>query len=142
MFKRLSGKPNVEFKDKKASTTFINGGLTYADGAGGIQPADATSGNHTGIILRDVLATDADYAAKAKVPVDVAGPNDLFEVDVPNGDLAVTDVEKTCDLMPNGAGIDPDATSKNVVTIVGFISPSKAIVKINAMQGVANVATT
>lgn len=144
MFKRLSGKPNILWMPKKASTVFANGGLVYADGSGAVQPADNTSGNHLGIMLKDVVATDADYAtAGAKVPLDVPTPGELFEVDVPNGDLATSDVGNYCDLdAVDPTGIDPDATSKNVVLIRGYISASKAIVEINAMGGHVNVATT
>lgn len=143
MFKRLSGAPNVQYMPKKASTAFLNGSLVYADGSGAVQPADNTSGQHLGIILRAVTSGDDDYASTTMVPLDVPGPNDLFEVDVPNGDLATSDVGNTCDLdAENPESIDPDATSKNVVTIVGYISASKAIVKINAMVGVKDVATT
>lgn len=142
MFKRLSGAPNIEWMPKAASVAFTNGGLVYSNGTGEIIPADATSGNHHGVILRTVKAADADYATEAKVPVDVCGPNDLFEADVPNGDLSINDVGNYCDLMADGAGIDPDATSKLVVLIVGFISASKAIVKVNAMAAHKNVETT
>lgn len=143
MFKRLSGQPKVEWMPKAASQLFTNGGLVYANGSGAVIPADATSGNHLGVVLRAVTAGDDDYAtAGAKVPLDVCGPNDLFEADVPNGDLATSDVGNYCDLMADGAGIDPDATAKNVVLIVGFISASKAIVKVNAMAAHKNVETT
>lgn len=110
--------------------------------SGFLLPGDATSGDHHGVILREVLATDDDYAAATQVPIDVALPGDLFEVDVPNGDLATADIGIACDLEANGAGIDPDATAKGVVTIVGYISASKAIVKVNAMAAHVNVATT
>lgn len=143
MFKRLSGAPNIFWFPKKASTAFTNGGLVYADGSGAVQPGDATSGDHFGVIIRAVTSSDDDYAtAGAKVPVDMCRPTDLWEVDVPNGDLATGDVGNTCDLEADGAGIDPDATSKNVVTIVGYISASKAIVAVNASAGVKDVATS
>lgn len=143
MFKRLSGRPNIQWMPKKASTAFPNGALVYADGSGAVQPADNTSGNHLGVILRAVTSGDDDYATTAKVPVDVPTPGDLFEVDVPNGDLATSDVGNFCDLdAEDPDGIDPDATAKNVVLIRGYISASKAIVEVNAMAGHVNVATT
>lgn len=145
MFKRVSGSPKIQYMPKQASTVFTNGGLVYKNPAntGYIIPADATSGDHFGVILRAVTATDADYAtAGVMVPIDVCTAEDLFEVDIPNGDLALTDVGSTCDLMADGAGIDPDAVAKNVVTIVGFVSASKAIVKVNAMAAHKDVVTT
>lgn len=141
--KRISGKPNVEWMAKLVSTAFTNQGLVYSNGAGFVQPADATSGNHFGIILRAVVSGDGDYAtAIVKVPIDVITPGDVCEADVPNGDLATTDVGNYCDLESDGAGIDPDATSKNVVLIVGFVSVSKALIKVNSMAGHKNVETT
>ena len=142
MFKRQNGRPNIEYFKKAASTAFTNGGLVYANGTGEIIPADATSGNHLGIILRDVLATDADYAEETRVPVDVIDGQTRLEVDVPNDDLAAADVGNTCDLVANGAGVDPDASAKDVVTIVDFISTGKAVVVVNALAGNVNVATT
>ena len=141
MIKRISGKPKVEWFPKTASTAFINGGLTSMI-TGLLIPADATSGQHFGVILRDVLSTDDDYADENKVPVDFCAAEDVFEADVPNGDLALADIGITCDLMADGAGIDPDATSKNVVTIVGYVSASKALIKVNAMAAHKDVATT
>lgn len=142
MIKRLSGSPKVEYMPKTASTAFNNGCLVYSDGAGRVQPADATSGDHFGVLLRSVVATDTDYAENSMVPIDVAGPQDLFEADVPAGGLVVGDVGKTCDLTATGDGINRAATSKNVVTIVGFVSATKAIIKINAMAAHKDVVTT
>lgn len=142
MFKRQSGEPNIKYFKKAASTAFVNGALVYANATGEIIPGDTTSGDHLGIILREVVAADDDYAEETMVPVDLVAPNDYLEVDVTNGDLAAADVGNTCDLEAGGASIDPDLSLKDVVTIVGFISASKAVVIVNAMAGHANVATT
>lgn len=141
MIKRVSGKPNVEWYPKKASTVFNNGGLVNADGSGAVQPADATSGDHIGLILKDVAATDDDYASTTKVPVDVLGPNDVCEADVGTGTLTTAMVGNRYDLKDDNE-IDVSATSKQVVTVVGFVSASKALIKVNSMIGHANVATT
>jgi len=143
MFKRISGKPKVEWYPKDASVDFSNGGLTYWNSAGEIIPADATSGDHCGIILRDVASTDADYATSlAKVPVDVPTTEDVFEVDVGTGTLTTAMVGQQYDLISTGLSIDVNAQSKKVVTVVGFVSASKALVKINALITHAHVATT
>ncbi len=141
MFKRASGDQNLEWYPKKASTAFTNGGLTYADGSGAIQPADTTSGDHIGVILKTVASGDSDYADNTKVPVDVPRPNDVFEVDVETGTLTTAMIGNQYDLA-SATGIDVTATAKKVVTVVGFISATKALVKINATIGVTNVATT
>ncbi len=141
--KRISGCPNIHYMPKAASTVFSLNGLVYANGSGYLIPADNTSGDHFGIGLKAVAATDDDYASATPYPVDMVGPNDILEADVPNGDLAVSDVGNTCDLDDTDpTGIDPDATSKNVVTIVGYISASKALIVVNAVAGTKNVATS
>jgi hypothetical protein len=141
MFKRLTGKPNIEWYAKKASTAFASGDLVYADGSGYIQPADATSGDHIGIIMKDVLSTDADYASTTKVPVDVPQDGDEFVVDVGTGTFTTAMVGNRYDLKDENE-IDVSATSKKVVTITRYISATKAAVKINAMISNADVATT
>lgn len=133
MFTRISGKPKVEWFPKKASTAFPNGGLVYADGSGAVQPADATSGDHFGVILKAVTSADADYATTAKVPVDFASPEDIFEVDVETGTLTTAMVGNTYDLVADGDALDVTASAKDAVTVVGFVSATKALVKINNM---------
>ena len=143
MIKRISGKPNVEWYPKDASVAFPNLGLVYWNGSGEVIPADATSGQHAGVILRAVTSADADYAtALAKVPVDVASIHDIFEADVETGTATTAMVGNTYDLVADGDALDVSAQSKNVVLVVGFISASKVLIKINSMAGYANVATT
>jgi len=143
MFKRISGKPKPEWYAKDASVAFANGGLVYWNGSGEIIPADATSGQHAGVILRAVTATDADYATSlAKVPVDVPTTEDIFEVDVETGTLSTAMVGNQYDLVADGDAIDVSATSKLVVTVVGFVSTTVALVKINSLVTHSDVATT
>jgi hypothetical protein len=141
MFVRLTGKPNIEWYPKKASTAFAVGDLVYADGSGAIQPADSTSGDHIGIIMKDVASTDSDYASTTKVPVDVPRDGDEFVVDVGTGTFTAAMVGSRYDLKDENE-IDVSATSKKVVTVTRFISSSKAVVKINSMISNADVVTT
>lgn len=142
MMRRQSGRYNVQYFKKAASTAFTNGGLVNFNGTGEIIPADATAGDLLGIILRDVTSGDSDYADESMVPVDVIDGQTRVEADVPNDDLAAADVGNTCDLESDGAGIDPDASSKDQVTIVGMISSGRAVILVNALVGHVNVATT
>lgn len=141
MFKRQSGKPNLQYFPKKASTAFANGDMVYADGSGAIQPADATSGNHFGIMLKDIVSGDADYAATTLVPVDIVGPDEIFVVDVGNGSATSALIGTYIDLHDAGSA-DVEASSKDVLLVVGVISASKIVVKVNASAGVKNVETT
>lgn len=142
MFKRISGKPKIEYFPKAASTAFPLGCLVYANGSGAIIPADATSGDHFGVLIQEVTASDSDYASTTKVPVDLASIEDVFEVDVETGTFTTAMIGNRYDLVADGDAIDVSATSKKVVTIVGYVSSTKALVKINAMVGHADVATS
>lgn len=141
MFKLISGAPREEWYPVTVSTAFVNGGLTYW-ASGELIPADATSGDHAGIIRKDILATDDDYAVARKVMVEVPKDDNIFEADVGTGTLLVTMIGQKFDLTADGASIDVTATAKQVVTVVGFVSATKALVKINSVITNAEVATT
>lgn len=136
MLKRASGKPNVEWFTKTASTTMKNGGVVSLS-SGQLILATGTSTQHAGVILRDCLSTDSDYASAIKVPVDVPGTNDIFEADVKSGVTAVvTGIGSQCDLFVSSGDtlVDTGTNSHHQVTIVGFISASKVLVKINSLM--------
>lgn len=142
MFKRISGSPKIEWYPVTTSTAFAKGNLTYWDGSGLLIPADATSGEHAGILLTAITSADSDYAIARKVMVDVPTTEDIFEVDVETGTLTTAMIGNKYDLVADGDAIDVSATSKLVVTVVGFISASKALVKINSLVTHGEVATT
>jgi predicted HAD superfamily phosphohydrolase len=143
MIKRISGKPKMEWYAKDASVAFPNLGLVYWNGSGELIPADATSGDHAGIILRAVTSADADYAtALAKVPVDLITAEDVLEADVGTGTLTTAMVGNHYDLTAAGDAIDVSAQSKKVVLVVGFVSATKALIKLNALAVYKDVATT
>lgn len=131
----------MEWFPKKASVAFAVGDLVNFDGSGAIQPADTTSGDHIGVCMKLVTSADADYASTPKIPVDFATPDDIFEVDVETGTLTTGMIGNTYDLA-SADGIDVTASAKDVVTVVGFVSATKALVKINAMATNKDVATT
>lgn len=140
-FTHYSGRAKVEWYPKKASTAFAVGDLVYADGSGAIQPADATSGMHIGVIQKAVAATDADYASTTLVPVIVPQNDTEWLVDVGTGTAAASLVGTQFDLK-DANEVDVSATSKNVVTCTKFVSATKVVVKINAMIANTDVATS
>jgi len=142
MFKRISGKQKPEWYPVKVSTAFVNGGLTYWNSLGFVIPADATSGDHAGVILKTIASGDSDYATARKVMIDVPTSDDVYEVDVETGTLTTAMIGNQYDLTAAGTGVDVTAQAKKVVTIVGFVSATKALVKINALITNVNVATT
>ena len=143
MFIPRRGHFHIEWYPKIASTAIAIGDLLYADGSGAVQPADATSGDHIGICLKVIAATDDDYASTTSIPVLV--PNDStaeFEVDVDTGTALTTAMVGSRYDLTDANSLNVGNTSKKVVTITKFISATKAWVKINSMIAVADVATT
>lgn len=140
MFVLHSGRAMVEYYPKAASTVFTNGALVYADGSGAIIPADSTSGDHLGIIMKSVAATDADYASNTIVPVLVPKDDCVFEATV-TGTFTTACIGNRYDLS-DSLVVNVDGTSKKVVTCVGYISATKGLFKINAMVQNADVATS
>ncbi len=137
MFKRKEGKHDIKYFRKKVSTAFINGGAVNVDSNGYLIPATATSVNHVGIILTEILSTDSDYASATFVPVDMAGPTDLFIADVSAGTVAQTAVGAYYDLNSTGDKVDLSATSVKAVYVQDILSAqSQVVVIINSMAGV------
>lgn len=136
MFKRKNGKHNIMYFKKLASTAFTNGALTYVDSNGYLNPANATSANHTGVILRAVASTDSDYASATYVPVDVCGTTDQFIADVSAGTVAQTAVGAYYDLDSTGSKVDLSATSVKAVFVTEILTASSQVVVIvNDMAG-------
>ena len=141
MFLHESGRAFVEWYPKKASVAMVCGDLTYFDASGAILLADATSGDHAGVLQKDIASSDSDYASNTYVPVLVPTEQTVWRVDVGTGSFTTAMIGNQYDLKDENE-IDVSAQSKNVVTIVGYVSSSVALVKINAMIAYGNVATT
>lgn len=143
MLKRSTGKPNFEWYVKTASTAFTNGAPVQLS-SGQLIAATATSLKHIGLIQRDVLTTDSDYATAAKVPVDILDDTDLIEADVKAGVTATAaQVGVQCQFYVDGSGnffVDPTATSHAQFTITEFVSASKVRGKLNSNIAFVNAA--
>lgn len=142
-FIRVSGKPNVEYFPKKASTAIGNLALVYFDGSGRIQPADATSGDHLGVCLKKIASTDDDYASETSIPVDVAGENDIFQVGVAASTVATLSalIGTYIDLTSSTVA-DATASSKDALLVVGVVDASTILVKIASRINILRTATT
>ena len=137
MFKRKNEKHDVKYFKKKVSTAFINGGLVNVDTNGFLIPATASSINHVGVIMTQVLSTDADYASATFVPVDMCRPNDLFIADVSAGTVAQTAVGAYYDLNSTGDKVDLSATSVKAVYVQDIMTATlQVVVMVNSMAGV------
>ena len=142
MLKRISGKPNVEWYIKTASTAMKNGSVVALT-SGQLTAATSSTTAHLGVILRDCISTDADYASAISVPVDVPGPNDVFEADVKSGvTAAITSIGAQCDfsITSNETFVDTGTNTYHQVLIVGFVSASKVLVKITSLYSYNNPA--
>lgn len=117
MITRKEGAHNIKWFKKKASTAFVNGALTNVDSNGYLIPATASSLNHVGVILKEVLSTDADYASATYVPVDMCRTTDVFIADVSAGTVAQTAVGAYYDLNSTGDKVDLSASSVKQVYV-------------------------
>jgi hypothetical protein len=129
MIKQHSGKPNIEAYKKTASTVFAkDSAVTVTSGL--LVPADEATPRSAiiGIIQRDVLATDADYASQTAVPVVVLDNNpDEFIADVGAGTAVQSMVGGLYDLHDDGASIDVGAQLVKCFRITKIISTTKVV---------------
>jgi len=148
MIIRVSGRPNIEYFPKTASTLLYENSIVQLS-SGQLIAATATSTAHVGVLQKRITAADADYASTTQVPVDVPMSNDIFEADVkPGVTFAASSVGVQCDIyVGNGTTgalgeqyVDTGTNSHHQVTIVGFISASKALVKITSLNAYNNPA--
>ena len=145
-FFHVSGPAHTEPFQKTASVAIAANSVLSFDGtAGFVRQAVAASVRLAGINIKPIASTDGDYASNTTIPVLVPGDEDIFEVDVQSGQTAVQgDVGKQYDLSTNTDGtaqtVNRTGTTNKVVTVVGFISASKLLVKINGNYAYANKA--
>lgn len=131
------GATKVDYLQKAASTAIaINAVLTF-DGSGGVIHAVSTSTRIAGVSLKAVVSTDSDYALQTRIPVVIPTPESVFEMDVTTGTLTAAMVGNQYDL-DSHLGINVNATSHKQVTIVAFLSATKALVKFNGAYEYAN----
>ena len=141
MFRRETGKPNLVTMTNAISNLYANGDLLYANGSGALIPADATSGAHYGIMNGEITATDDRYTTAGEILVDMLRAGDQVRCDDVDGTLTAALEGTTMDLS-NAESVNQAATSKNVVTLIKFISASEGIFVVNALASVTNVATS
>ena len=116
MIKRNSGEPNIHPFAKAASTVFAFNDVVTKNASGLLVRASATTPRSAivGLIQRDVLATDSDYASEVLVPVDVLGPKDEIEFDVQTGTLT----QALCDQFFDLADQDAVDVTKQLVKCI------------------------
>lgn len=129
MFRLYKGKTKTVHYPRPASTDFNEGDLVYFNESGEVIPADATSGDHVGVILRSVSSTDADYAdSGVKVPVQVP-VEDFVEFEVDTTGAVAADIGAEIDLTDAGTA-NRGASVKDALRVVRVISATKIVVNI------------
>lgn len=142
-FIRVSGKQNIEYFPRAASQIFTNGALSYYNGSGRLIPADATSGDHAGIVMQTVTAADSDYTSQPNLMVDIPAENDIFSVGCTATALATlsaligTYIDLTSSIVA-----DVGNSSKDALLVVGVVSTTKILVKIASRSNILRTATT
>lgn len=144
-FIHVSGPARVEGFPKVASTTIQVGAVVGFHASGFVSHAVAASTVIVGVSQRQVASGNDDYAQNSLIPVIIPGPDDTFEADV-IGTAVQSDVGEVYDLNQIASGtaqsVDRAASASAVVTVVGFISSSKLLVKFNGFFGYAKSTTT
>ena len=124
---------------KIASTPIAAGAAVAFTGAGFVAQAIVASTRLAGISLKAVASTDADYADNSVFPVIVPSEDDVFEADV-SGTATQANVGKQYDITTSARSVNLSGTTYKTVTVVGFISSSKVLVKFNGNYAFANKA--
>lgn len=123
-----TGNTQIDYFPKKASTAIAMGDALTFDGSGFATKAVAATTRVIGASLRVVVAADADYASTTAIPVIVPTTDTVFVADVGTGALTTAMIGNQYDLKDSTA-IDVTASAHKQVTVVGFISATKALVK-------------
>lgn len=133
MFVLKSGSAKIEYFPKTASTVLANGAIV-ATTSGQVVAGTTTTASHIGICLRKVAATDADYASTTMIPVMIPSQDAIFEADATG--LTAAKVDTTMDLS-DSVTVNGAADSHHAVVMVGYISATKGLFKINSLKGYA-----
>lgn len=131
MIKQTRGEETINAYKKAASVVFANNDVVTVDASGFLVRATAatTKAKLLGLIQRDVLATDSDYAQNSMVPVlEFGDPEAEFTADVGTGTATQAMVGSRYDLKDHDE-IDVAASAIGCFQIKKFISASKVVGK-------------
>ena len=134
---RPTGLEKMEWFQKKASTVMAFSEAVTIDSNGYIAPSTATSTpGITGLVYKQIKATDTDYASTTRVPVLMPGRDSVFLADVGTGTAAQTNVGEFKDLA-DSKNVDVTADTYGHVFVVDVISTSQVLVKFAVKGGPA-----
>lgn len=129
MIKLNNGVATIASYKKVASEAFAFNDVVTRNSSGYLTKATATTprGELLGLIQRDVLSTDSDYASNTPVPVQEFDEQSEFIADVDTGTALQAMVGKRFDLTDHN-GINVNSTLQKSVQIKRVISTTKVIV--------------
>lgn len=131
-FYLFRGQPEIVYRPKTASTALANGDVV-ASSSGQLIKATTSTTNNIGVVLRDVVSTDSDYASTTMLPVMTPNDDCVFIADVTGGNTPTAAlVDTQCDLGAAGT-VATGTNTHHQLTIVGYISATKVLVKINSI---------
>lgn len=132
------GNFHVEYFPKTASTAFAIGDavsiLPTAAGAGTLIKTTSTSPSITGIILKKVASTDADYASTTLVPVLVGDVDAIWQAATTGA--ATTDIGEFVDAA-DAVSLNVASYTYGVAEVKEVLSATSVLVKICKKQGPA-----
>lgn len=134
-FQIWSGETMVNWYPKVASTAYSQNAMVRFNGSGAVAQATNAAGQNpfVGIMIRAAITSaDADYASTTKVPVIIPNADAIFLAPVVTGTLTTAMVGTYVDLDTTGVGINVSSANQDALLVVGFISSTVALVKINS----------
>jgi len=138
--KWVKGRTKIAWYPAATSQAFAVNTLVNFNLSGEIIPADSTSGDHIGIILKAITSASPEYATETNVPVEV--PVDkMCELEADATGLTSESVGLTYDLT-DAATVNGSASSIDAVTCVKYISATKGRFVLNSTFDIFGVRTT
>lgn len=143
-FIHVKGPAKTEAFKKTASVAIAAASpLSFDGSAGYVRQSAVASVRIAGVSLKKITSSSDDYASNTMIEVIIPSSDDVFEADV-TGTATQANVGEQYDLsaLTDGTAqnVDVGATTYKVVTVVGFISSSKVLVKFNGAYEYANKA--
>jgi hypothetical protein len=134
-FSIWSGETMVDWFPKVASTAYSNNSIVRFNGSGAVAMATNSAGQNpfVGLFIRAAITSAAtDYADTTKVPVVIPNSDAIFLAPVVTGTLTTAMVGTYVDLDATSVGINVSSSTQDALLVVGYISATLALVKINS----------
>lgn len=134
-FQIWSGETMVNWYPKVASTAYSQNSMVRFNGSGAVAMATNSAGQNpfVGIYIRTAITSaSSDYADTTKVPVIIPNSDAIFLAPVVTGTLTTAMVGTYVDLDATSVGINVNSSTQDAILVVGFVSATLALVKINS----------